>query len=147
LQAIQEAEERKQRQQADQKLKAIHDIQQAMTSTSDLLAILRTILDKLDIFLPQPAAHIVLLDPVTEKLQPTVYRNLDEARWRAVFESLEQPMERSILESKTRRIIHDNHKNTSVLNSEFYCQQGLISYLGMPLNRPRRNHRRVFLIY
>ena len=133
LRAVQESEERRQRQQADQKLKPIHDIQQAMTSTSDLLAILRTILEKLDIFLPQPAAHIVLLDPVTGKLQPTVYRNLDEARWRAEFESVEQPMERRILESKTRWIIREIDENTPVLNSEFYRQQGLISYLGMPL--------------
>jgi two-component system, NarL family, sensor histidine kinase UhpB len=132
LRAIQEAEERRQRQQADEKLKALHDIHQAMTSTTDLPGILHTILEKTDIFLPRAAAHIVLLDSVTGKIQPSVCRNLDTARWRAQFESAEQP-ERRILESKTRRIIRTIHENTPVLNSEFYCQQGFFSYLGVPL--------------
>jgi two-component system sensor histidine kinase UhpB len=133
LRAIQEVEERRRRQQADEKLKALHDIHQAMTSTSDLQAILRTMLANLDIFFPQGAAHIVLLDPVTGKIQPSACRNLDEARWRAQFESVEQPMEQRILAAKTRRIIRNIHENTPVLNSEFYCQQGFFSYLGVPL--------------
>jgi two-component system sensor histidine kinase UhpB len=133
LRAIKEAEERRQRQQADEKLKAIHDIHQAMTSTTDLLGILHTILEKTDNFLPQAAAHIVLLDVITGKIQPSVCRNLDEAGWRAQFESVEQPMERTILESKTRWIIRNIHENTPALNSEFYYQQGFFSYLGVPL--------------
>jgi len=133
LRALQEAEERRERQQAEEKLKAIHDIHRAMTSTLDLPGILRTILEKLEIFFPQPAAHIVLLDFVTGKIQPSVCRNLDEARWRAEFESVEQSVETIILDSKTRRIIRNTQENTPVLNSKFYCQQGLISYLGVPL--------------
>jgi two-component system sensor histidine kinase UhpB len=133
LRTIREAEERRQRQQADEKLKAIHDIHQAITSTTDLPGILHTILEKTDTFLPQAAAHIVLLDSVSKKIRPSVCRNLDEARWRAQFESAEQPIKRMILESKTRQIIRNIHENTPILNSEFYCQQDLVSYLGVPL--------------
>ena len=133
LRAIEEAEERRLRQHAEEKLKAIHDIHQAMTSTTDLPGILHTILEKTDVFLPQAAAHIVLLDSATGKIQPSVCRNMDETRWRAEFESVEHALERRILESKTRRIIRNIHENTPVLNSEFYCPQGFFSYLGVPL--------------
>jgi len=125
--------DRRQRKQAEEKLKTIYEMHRATTSTSDLPGILRAILEKLDIFFPKPVAHIMLLDLVTGKLKPSVCRNLNEARWHAEFESVEQPMERKILESKTRWITRDIHDVTPVLNSKFYRQQGLISYLGVPL--------------
>jgi two-component system, NarL family, sensor histidine kinase UhpB len=132
LRALREAEVRNHHMQVEDKLQAIHDIHLAM-STLDLPDVLHTILEKTDIFLPRGAAHILLLDDVTGKIQPSVCRNLDEARWRVQFESAEQPIERTLVESKTPRIIRNIHENTPVLNKEFYCQQDLVSYLGVPV--------------
>ncbi|HEY7220646.1 MAG TPA: GAF domain-containing protein [Candidatus Binatia bacterium] len=123
----------RQRERAEQVLKSLRDVHLAMTSTADLPAILRAILEKIEIFLPRAAADVVLLDGKTGKLEPAVCHNIDESQWRSDYESADLSLERMILELNQPWIIRNIHENEGPLRSDFCCQKHLVSYLGTPL--------------
>jgi PAS domain S-box-containing protein len=127
--AIRDISERKR---VEDRLKALYDINLAMTSTLDLSAVLQILLEKIDILLPYAAAHIRLFNS-TGRLEKLVCRNIDEARWRAAPDTINTSIYRMILESEKPLVICDIQQDERFSRKDFYGQQGMVSYLGMPL--------------
>ncbi|MEI5579463.1 hypothetical protein WB472_47915, partial [Streptomyces brasiliscabiei] len=65
-----------------QRLNALHDIDMAITSTLDLHAVLKILMEKVDLVLPDAVATIRLISKESGKLEAVACRNLDEAEWR-----------------------------------------------------------------
>ena len=104
-----------------------------MTSTSNLPGILRSILDRIDISLPNAAANFVLFNTVWGELEPVACRNIDETRWRSEYLSTDVAMERAILQAEKSPRMQSMQVSTLALRCESYREQGLVSYLGVPV--------------
>jgi signal transduction histidine kinase len=133
LRALAEADARRRWKQAEKKLKALREIHQAMASPANFPDIVRKILDKVDISLPDAAANFVLFDTATGELEPIACRNIDETRWRSEYLSTDAATERAILQSKKSRRFQSTQVSTLALRRESYREQGLVSYLGVPV--------------
>jgi len=66
-----------------ERIRALHEIDLAITSTLDLRTILDMLLEKTDLFLPYSAATIRLWNEKTRLLEPVACRNIDEEEWKA----------------------------------------------------------------
>lgn len=66
-----------------ERIRALHEIDLAITSTLDLQAILAILLEKIDLVLPYAAATVRLLNKENGLLEPVACRNLDEKEWKA----------------------------------------------------------------
>ena len=125
---------------AEERLAALHEINLASTSTLDLRAVLDLLLEKSDNQLPFIAATTVrLLNRQTGALEPVACRNLDEQKWKAETAGGSN--------SGLDRVLSDNRKPVMVLNaqsdprslsSHFLRNQGLVSYLRVPLTAQGR---------
>lgn len=132
LRAMREVEVQRRRKQAETRFNAIQDNYLLMTSTFDLADIFPTLLKKLDIVFPTASAYIAILDGTTGKLQPSACRRMDEAQWRASFETAEDSPESESVRS-TLHVIRNVQNDEELLAGEFYRRQGFVSCLGMPL--------------
>jgi PAS domain S-box-containing protein len=121
------------RKRAENELKALHDINLAITSSLDLPTVLKILLEKIEVRLPYAASHIRLIDKATSKLEPMACRNIDEDQWKAGGTGFRHAIHRTILPSKRPLVIPDMQSDETVPRREFYRQQGLVSYLGVPL--------------
>jgi len=122
--------ERKRR---ENEIKALHDINLAITSTLDLSAILQILLEKIDALLPYEASHIRLLNKSTGNFDKLVYHNIDEAQWKARSDMGGQSIHQSILRSCKPMFACDIQQDERFANADFYTRQGMGSYLGLPL--------------
>lgn len=118
---------------SEKELKALHDINLAITSTLDLQAVLTILLEKIEVQLPYAASHIRLIDKATGKLEPVTCRNIDEAQWKAGGTGFQHSIHRTIVQSKRPLVIPNLQSDERNWRQQFYREQGLVSYLGMPL--------------
>jgi len=82
--AIQNARLYEQSQSHLKRIEALREIDRAITSTLDLHSVLHLLLEKIDVFLPYPAATTIrLFNRATRKFDNTACRNIDEREWRA----------------------------------------------------------------
>jgi PAS domain S-box-containing protein len=121
------------RKRAENELRALHDINLAVSSTLDREAILQILLEKIDVLLPYAASHIRLLNEVTGQLERVACRNLDEERWKAGDVGSAHLILKTILRSKRHLLICNLQTGEQFRRRAFYREQGLVSYLGMPL--------------
>ena len=75
----------------------------------------------------------MLFDTATGELEPIACRNIDETRWRSEYLSTDAATERAILQSKKSRRFQSMQVSTLALRRESYREQGLVSYLGVPV--------------
>jgi PAS domain S-box-containing protein len=123
-----------QRKRAAVELTALHDINLAITSTLELPEILRILLERIDTILPYAASHIRLINKTTGKIEPVTCRNIDEARWKEGTEGTHHSIHHDIVQSKRPLTIRNLQQDSrAVWRREFYRDQGLTSYLGVPL--------------
>jgi GAF domain-containing protein len=116
------------------RLRAIHDIDLAITSSLDLDRVLSVLLEKIDLFFPYETASTVrLFDPESQRLSDTACRNLDEEDWRTqpVFTVKGRGMQ--IFESKRPVVIRNLQTAARTGGRPFYTRNRLVSYLGVPL--------------
>jgi signal transduction histidine kinase len=116
------------------RLQALQEINQAITSTLDLRNILGLLLEKIDLFLPYATATTVrLFDEESGLLEPLACRNIDEQEWRAEPWRGGRGIQRLVFESKAPQTIRNVETDPRMRDLEFYCKHKLISYLGVPL--------------
>ena len=120
------------RKRTERKIKALHDINLAITSTLDLSIILRLLLQKIDDLLPYGAAHIRLINP-TGAVEPLACRNIDEQAWKGISRANYGALARIIIKSKKPVIVANMHTDDRIRRKDFFRQRGLVSYLGLPL--------------
>lgn len=121
------------RKRTEDRLKALYDINLAMTSTLDRSDVLKILLEKIDILLPYAAAHIRLFDKSTGRLEKLACHNIDEAQWKVTPDWIKNSIYRLILESEKPLVVCDIQQDERFSRKDFYGQQGMVSYLGMPL--------------
>jgi signal transduction histidine kinase/FixJ family two-component response regulator len=132
--AIQKARLHEETQQNLDRIRGLHEIDMAITSTLDLNTILNVLLEKIELFLPIAAATTVrLLNVDTQELESVACRGIDEQEWKA--------RERKVLSGKAKRIVETKApfsvrviaRDPGTSNEALYRTYGLISYLGVPL--------------
>jgi GAF domain-containing protein/AmiR/NasT family two-component response regulator len=132
--AIQKARLYEQTQRNFERIKALHEIDLAITSTLDLRQSLDVLLEKIDIFLPFPAASTIrLLNAAAQKFENTACRNINEQEWKLGTGRGTGQLSREFLKSKGPVIIPNIQTDIERKSSEFFRKHGFVSYLGVPL--------------
>ena len=135
-----EAEVRRKRTQAERELRlrdvrirAMHEINLAITSTLDLDGLLEILLEKIDLLLSYSAIAIQLYDKKSRTLQQATCRNLEEKDWKRNKRSHGLEIARIVFESSAPLIVRRLQFDSRLKTPEFYLTQGLVSYMGVPL--------------
>lgn len=135
-----EADGRRKRQQAekeirlrDARMRALHKMNVAITSTLGLYSVLTILLEKIDLLLPYSAAAIRLYNKEKQLLEPMACRNIDETKWKLRAEKGFGDPPNSVFESRTPLFIQNVQADPQMQDAEFYRDQGLVSYMGFPL--------------
>jgi GAF domain-containing protein len=116
-----------------ERIRALREIDQAISSTLDLRNVLDILLEKIDLSLPYASATIRLLNKDTGLLDPIACRNLDEQEWKASQWRGGRGIANIVFETKAPLIIRNAQADARVLDREFYRKHKLTSYVGVPL--------------
>lgn len=116
-----------------QRIRALHEIDKAITSTLDLRSVLEMLLEKIDLSLPYYAATVRLYNKESGLLQPAACRNLDEEEWSVEEWRGGRGLANAVYDTKAPLTIRDAQADPRVRDPEFYKRHRLASYLGIPL--------------
>lgn len=116
-----------------ERIRALREIDQAISSTLDLGNVLDVLLEKIDLSLPYATATIRLLSKQSGKLEPVACRNLDEKEWKVEQWKTGRGIANVVLETKSPLIILNVQTDARVLDIDFYRRHKLTSYVGVPL--------------
>jgi PAS domain S-box-containing protein len=129
-----------QRKQAEQeiernleKIRALHEINLAATSTLDLQDILHRLLEKTNILLAYSAAAVRLYNSSTAELEPVACRNLDEEEWKAAVHKGSLGLSSAVFESKAPLMVNNLQTDPRVRDPSFFIKQSLASCLAVPM--------------
>ena len=114
-------------------LRALHDIDLAITSTLDLLPMLNLLLEKIDVALPNAVTTIRLINKETGELEPVACRNIDGDAWHAESRRDVHGLAKIVLENKTAITIANVQTDPRIMDHHFVRRFGVVSYLGIPL--------------
>jgi signal transduction histidine kinase/CheY-like chemotaxis protein len=139
--ALQEKKLREGKRKADEEIKrnlerirALHEINLAITSTLNLRSVLDFLVERLDSLFPFPVATTVrLFNKESGLLEPVACRNLNELVWKAEEGKTSRGPANLVLKTKAPVTIRNVQTDPRVLNPEFFRRYGLISYMGVPL--------------
>lgn len=117
-----------------ERIRALHEIDLAITSTLHLRTILETLLERVDLFLPFPAAVTIrLFDRRTGELQSLASRNLDETEWKAQENRKARGRSKTIVETKRPLVVRNVQTEGRTHNPGLFIKHGLVAYAGIPL--------------
>jgi PAS domain S-box-containing protein len=125
------AEERERK--SAERIRALHEIEIAITSTLDLRALLGLLLEKMGVILPYSAGGVRLVDRRTGKLSPVAAWNIDEQGLGKAVEQSGRGFSELVLERRSLVTIRNIQGETSSEVVKFLTSQGFVSYLGLPL--------------
>lgn len=115
------------------RIRALHEIDLAITSTLNLKTILDVLLEKIDLFVPYPSATTVrLLNKETGQLEAFACRNLDEDEWKSQFTVVPGGRAMRVLETKAPVTVKNVLTDPRTDSPSLYHHHGLISYIGIP---------------
>ena len=115
------------------RLKMLHDINVTMSSTLDLRAVLDLLMEKVSSLFADIAVQIWLVNPETKDMERAACRNLDEAEWKGRKLTTIPALVKEVLTTKSAVVVRNLLTDPRTLDPSFYRQQGIISYLGVPL--------------
>lgn len=121
-----------------ERIKALHEINLAITSTLDLHAVLDLLLEKIDLVLPYSATTVRLFNRDTQELEPVACRNINEKEWKTIKRKGLDGLSKIILENRTSLTVSNVQTDTRTAAAEFARKEGLISYIGIPLIAKRQ---------
>jgi signal transduction histidine kinase/CheY-like chemotaxis protein len=117
-----------------ERIRALHEIDRAISSTLDLNATLVILQKTIPKFVPSIIASTVrLMDKESGKLDPASCWNLSENEWRAHVKSGRMTLAEKVFESQ-RPLTILNVEKDSAHPADFARKYGLTSYLGVPLS-------------
>jgi GAF domain-containing protein/HAMP domain-containing protein len=114
-----------------ERIGALHDIVLATTSSLNVEAVLRELLQKIDRFLPYPVVTVQLLNKKTGRLEPAACQNIDENDWKAEVEcwsGLESPAAEA-----APIVVRNSQTGPRIISSGFLRKHGLVSFAQLPL--------------
>jgi signal transduction histidine kinase/putative methionine-R-sulfoxide reductase with GAF domain/HAMP domain-containing protein len=115
------------------RIRALQEIDQAISSTLDLHTVLDVLLEKIALVLPYAATTVRLFNKASGLLEPVACRHLDEKEWKAGQWKGGRGIPNVVFESKALRMVSNVQTDPSVRDPEFFRKHGLVSYLGVPL--------------
>ncbi len=118
---------------AEARLAALRDINVAITSTLDRHSVLSILMEKIDVVLPNLAVQVWLLNKQSGELERAACRNLDAEDWKRRKLRDTPALVKAAMTGKSPVIVLNVQTDPRTLDPAFYCRQGLISYLGVPL--------------
>jgi signal transduction histidine kinase len=116
-----------------EKTTALREINVALTSTLDLQAVLKVLLEKIGQIWPGAAALVWLKNARTAAWERTACWNFDEAAWKARDPHALPPVVKAVIETRAPLVVDDITVDARIHDHDFYRSQGLVSYLGVPL--------------
>jgi signal transduction histidine kinase len=114
-----------------EKIRALHEIAMATSSTLDLHDVLDILLEQIDRVLPYSATTVRLLNAESGMLEAAACRNIDKEEWRKKSSGAGLP--RQVLEKMSPLTVSNLQTDRRVRDAQFLRKHGLVSYLGMPL--------------
>jgi len=132
--AVQKARLHDETQQNLAHIRALHEIDKAITSTLDLETVLNVLLEKIETFLPIAAATTIrLLNPQTGDIEFLACRGLDEKEWKAQQMRRVGGRARRVIETKALVTVRNIQADPQTYNAAIFASRSLVSYLGIPL--------------
>lgn len=117
-----------------ERIRALHEVDVAITSTLDLHAILTILLEKIDACFPYETASLVrLLEKESRKLAHLASRNMDVTNLARQTDQSLGSRAKKIIEAQAPLAIRNLQTDPRQRNRDFYVRNGLVSYLGVPL--------------
>ena len=116
-----------------ERMRVLHEIGTATTSTLELRDVLKVFLEKIDHVLPYSASSVRLLSATSGLLEPIACRNLDEREWREERWRGGRGFPNAVFESKAPLTARNLQSDPRVRDPQFFRNQALVSYLGLPL--------------
>jgi PAS domain S-box-containing protein len=130
--AIQKAELYEETQRSLDRIRALNQINLAITSSLDLRSRLHALLEKIELFVPVAAASTIrLLHQQTGTLGSVACRGIDEDLWKAQVPATLQNRASRIVSTKAPVTVRDIR--IGAREGDILVNSGLISYLGVPL--------------
>ncbi|OGQ82021.1 MAG: hypothetical protein A3F90_20395 [Deltaproteobacteria bacterium RIFCSPLOWO2_12_FULL_60_19] len=115
-----------------ERIRALHEIDLAITSTLDLRTRLNVLLEKIELFVPIAAATTVrLLNRETGAMESLACRGISEEEWRSRARPTLSGRAQRAVETKAPVVVHNIQTDARTYNSAVF--HGLVSYLGVPL--------------
>jgi PAS domain S-box-containing protein len=125
-----EAEERARRN--HERIRALHEISAAASSSLELDVILEALMQKIVALLPYAAVQVWLKSAETGRLERSACLNIDREEWiRRPLKEIPQ-LVRAAVESRTFVVSKNVQTDPRIWDREFYKKQGIVSYLGVP---------------
>jgi signal transduction histidine kinase len=115
------------------RLDALREIDMAISSTLDLRAMLKVLLDKAELVLPDGVATIRLFNRQSGDLEAVACHNLDESAWRGENPRIIHVFEKTVLENRIPLTIANVQTDGRAAGHEFAAKFGLVSCLCVPL--------------
>lgn len=116
-----------------ERVRALREIDQTITSTLDLCTVLNVLLEKVGLLLPYSAVTVRLFNKESGLLEPGGCRNLNEAEWKAEEWRSGRGIPNVVFETKSPVIIRNVQTDPRCRDIEFFRRHALVSYLGVPL--------------
>ena len=119
-----------------ERIQVLREIDQAITSTLNLDAILSLLLEKIDSFLRYPfASTVMLVNRETHQLEAIACRHLDEAEWKRHLSDAAHGRGNQwiVLETRASLKVLNVQTNPQTRHPGFMRRHGLVSFLGVPL--------------
>jgi signal transduction histidine kinase len=116
-----------------ERIRALYEINVAVTSTLDVSATLNILAERIKTLLPYSAVQIWLANNQTGVLERAAGWNLDEAEWTHRKLSDTPALVKEALASKRPVIAQNVQTDPRTLDREFYRKHGFVSYIGAPL--------------
>ena len=116
-----------------ERLRALQEINAAITSTLNFRGVLDMLLEKIYLSLPYAAATVRLFNGASGFLEPVACRNLDEGAWKAEQWRGGRGFANIVFATKAPMVVRDVRSDSRVKDVDFFRRHGLVSYLGVPL--------------
>ena len=116
------------------RIRALHEINLAITSTLDLPTILKILLEKIDVFFGYPTVTTVrLFNSRSGDLELLACHNVDRDEWENSFRAVLGKRARRVLDTRKPVIVRNVVTDPDTVSVSLYRSTGLISYIGVPL--------------
>lgn len=116
-----------------ERIKALHEIETAITSTLELDRILELLLSRIDALTRYAAATVRLVNRGNGRLEPVAAKNIDVEKWKRGFSKIPGGLSELVLRSSVPIAIPDVQQDPRTRHQEFMRHEGLVSFLGLPL--------------
>lgn len=116
------------------RMRALREIDHAVTSTLDLYDILEVLLEKIGKFVPFAAGCVLRLDRENRVFEPIVYCIIDETEFKTEEYGAACSLVSTSFEMKAPLTISNLQTNPYTRDIEFFGTHGLVSFLGIPLD-------------